>query len=217
MIDIVEDVTAPVFSAPAWNTAYTGIFPVTNPAKPAITVNERHIDAGAGDIGLAHGVPAGTLLGRFSATDTSSVTYSIQGGPQIGGVDIFRFGDGDDSTDDDDQLQLNLALNYEDAVSFMGTTQRGYDLTIKATDAAGNSATQDVRIVVNNLQEGPAVFAPLTSDGILESPKVGDILTFNPTPTTSDPMAIYYPRTDTCLYGCVLIQIAFDLPNGEQN
>ena len=131
-------------------------------------------------------------------------------------MDIFRFGDGDDSTDDDDQLQLNLALNYEDAVSFMGTTQRGYDLTIKATDAASNSATQDVRIVVNNLQEGPAEFAPLASDGNLAIPRVGDILTFNPTPTTSDPDGDilspdgYLPiwvRFDTN---------AFNLPNGEQ-
>ena len=132
------------------------------------------------------GAPAGRKLADLAASDpdtSGALTYGIDNGPQIGGVDIFEIGGANN-----DELLLKTALDYE-AAEDLGGGNRGYTLTLTVSDGrmGVNPVSHEVTIRVLNADEGKAVFAPLTSDGDLSAPAVGDELTFNPTPTTADP------------------------------
>ena len=132
------------------------------------------------------GAPAGRKLADLAASDpdtSGALAYSIDNGPQIGGVDIFEIGGANN-----DELLLKTALDYE-AAEDLGGGNRGYTLTLTVSDGrmGVNPVSHEVTIRVLNADEGPAIFAPLTSSGDVTAPAVGDELTFNPTPTTADP------------------------------
>ena len=132
------------------------------------------------------GAPAGRKLADLAASDpdtSGALAYSIDNGPQIGGVDIFEIGGANN-----DELLLKTALDYE-AAEDLGGGNRGYTLTLTVSDGrmGVNPVSHEVTIRVLNADEGRAVFAPLTSSGDVTAPAVGDELTFTPTPTTADP------------------------------
>ena len=132
------------------------------------------------------GAPAGRKLADLAASDpdtSGALAYSIDNGPQIGGVDIFEIGGANN-----DELLLKTALDYE-AAEDLGGGNRGYTLTLTVSDGrmGVNPVSHKVTIRVLNADEGKAEFAALTSSGDVTAPAVGDELTFNPTPTTADP------------------------------
>ena len=132
------------------------------------------------------GAPAGRKLADLAASDpdtSGALAYSIDNGPQIGGVDIFEIGGANN-----DELLLKTALDYE-AAEDLGGGNRGYTLTLTVSDGrmGVNPVSHEVTIRVLNADEGTAIFAPLTSSGDVTAPAVGDELTFTPTPTTADP------------------------------
>ena len=132
------------------------------------------------------GAPAGRKLADLAASDpdtSGTLTYGIDNGPQIGGVDIFEIGGANN-----DELLLKTPLDYE-AAEDLGGGNRGYTLTLTVSDGrmGVNPVSHEVTIRVLNADEGKAIFAPLTSDGDVTAPAVGDELTFTPTPTTADP------------------------------
>ena len=138
--------------------------------------------------GRTSGPPASTKLATLMATDPdnlgASITYTVDNGPTIGTAQIFTIENGN-------ELTLNTALDYEDANIDIfrdadnNEIARGYTLTLTATKS-GKTDDHEIVIHVANFEDGKAGFAPLTSSGSLSAPAVGDTLTFNPTPTTSD-------------------------------
>ena len=172
-----------------WNVGALNIRGVPDNTNPtAIAVFERvTVD------GTTTGAPAGRKLATLMAADpdtSGALTYGIDNGPQIGGVDIFEIGGANN-----DELLLKTPLDYEhasvgDIEDDMGNViARGYTLTLTVSDGrmGVNPVSHKVTIRVLNADEGKAVFAPLTSSGDVTAPAVGDELTFNPTPTTADP------------------------------
>ena len=161
-----------------WNTAALNIRGVDS---NTIAVFEYVVDGTT-----TSGAPAGRKLADLAASDpdtSGALAYSIDNGPQIGGVDIFEIGGANN-----DELLLKTALDYE-AAEDLGGGNRGYTLTLTVSDGrmGVNPVSHEVTIRVLNADEGRAVFAPLTSDGDVTAPAVGDELTFTPTPTTADP------------------------------
>ena len=188
---------APVLEAGniTWDTSASGVDAVD---ATTISVQERHTDG-------TSGVAAGTVLATLNARDTDTVgtvSYRIDTHPQIGGANVFRISG--------NQLILNTALNFEDNdIVDLGSGLRGYRITLVADDGVNAEDSVEVTIQVVNIDEGQAEFADITTnraagDGGLTSPIVGDVLTFNPTQTTSDgdgdPQSGYTPtwyREDT--------------------
>ena len=192
-----ENDQAPVLEAGniTWDTSASGVDAVD---ATTISVQERHTDG-------TSGVAAGTVLATLNARDTDTVgtvSYRIDTHPQIGGANVFRISG--------NQLVLNTALNFEDGdIVDLGSGLRGYRITLVADDGVNAEDSVEVTIQVVNIDEGQAEFADITTnraagDGGLTSPIVGDVLTFNPTQTTSDgdgdPQSGYTPtwyREDT--------------------
>ncbi len=70
------------------------------------------------------------------------------------------------------ELKSGVSLDYE--------TKDEYQLRVKVTDKGGLSVTtRDITVSVNNISEGPAVFADITSPsgGNVNAPALGDMLT----------------------------------------
>ena len=160
-----------------WDTSASGVDAVD---ATTISVQERHTDG-------TSGVAAGTVLATLNARDTDTVgtvSYRIDTHPQIGGANVFRISG--------NQLILNTALNFEDGdIVDLGSGLKGYRITLVADDGVNAEDSVEVTIQVVNIDEGQAEFADITTnraagDGGLTSPIVGDVLTFNPTQTTSD-------------------------------
>ena len=101
-----------------------------------------------------------------SYEDSDTVTFSI-----TGGVDSAAFELGDSTPvatpGDDDGLQLRFksAPDYENSTDADDTNTTGTDesndniylVTVTASDGASNSATLDMTITVNNLNETPVI------------------------------------------------------------
>ena len=101
---------------------------------------------------------------QVTATDTSDVTYSLSTDPDSS---LFNI---------DTQsgiLNFNSSPNFEDPLD-VGQDNR-YDITVTATDTAGNFTTQLISIYINNINEAP-VALPDTANTTENTEIVVDVL-----------------------------------------
>ena len=156
---MLQNKNNPVFGTGSvmWNANHAGITEDDND-EFAIMVQERTSDG--------RGVAATTVLANLEASDLDgdTLTYSVANGPtiDINGTETQIF-----TIDNDNELILNAALDYETATS--------YTITLVATDEDGETGTQQVTINVGPLDEDDATFE-ITSTGNVAIPVVGDIL-----------------------------------------
>ena len=140
-----------------WNDSHAGITEDDNDDF-AIMVQERTSDG--------RGVAATTVLANLEASDFDgdTLTYSVANGPtiDINGTETQIF-----TIANDNELILNVALDYETATS--------YTITLVATDEGDKTGTQQVTINVGLLDEDDATFE-ITSTRDVAVPVVGDIL-----------------------------------------
>lgn len=91
----------------------------------------------------------GTAVATLAATDAGAVTWSAT----LGGADAALF-----SLTSAGVLTFNAAKNYETPDD--AGANRVYDLTVQASDAAGNSTSQAITVNLTNVNEAPTVTAP---------------------------------------------------------
>lgn len=87
-----------------------------------------------------------------TAVDLTALTFSIDDGPDAGAVSI------DPMTG---VLSFNGPIDFENPSSADGDNR--FEVTVKATDQGGNSATDDITIDIDNVNEAPVAAAGVAS------------------------------------------------------
>lgn len=159
------------------NAEFTGTRPTDHDPqvallRVAITPHDVIIDDGL----VAENLPAGTIVGTLSATDTpgDTLTYALL--DNAGGRFVVDPATG--------IVRTAVALDYEAATSFT--------LTVQVTDSAGLTSSNDVQIAVGNVNEAPVA----TNDNIAvnedaTTPNLWNLLLGNDSdPDAGDALAI---------------------------
>ncbi|WP_338503746.1 Calx-beta domain-containing protein [Sphingomonas kaistensis] len=138
--------TAAKYDAVHINAEFTGVRPTDHDPQVAllrlgITPTNVVITGGT----VAENLPAGTVVGTLSATDTPGDKLSYTLLDDAGG----RF-----SVDSNGVVRTTVALDFETASSFV--------LKVQVTDSAGLTSSNDVTIAVTDVNEAPVA----TADGI---------------------------------------------------